>query len=109
MKDRTSFLLWSCLTTELFSAKREFGVSVMVIQVVEFSSGGSKLERVLPKNQHTLRKFLNFENWCDGEVSKSAYNLIFKNHRNLSQFSSLKNIDLVACFLFVKFFDNINL
>ena len=25
--------------------------------------GGTKLERVLPKNQHTQRKLLNFENW----------------------------------------------
>ena len=36
----------------------------MVIQVVEFSSGGKKLGRLLPKNQHTQRKSLNFENWC---------------------------------------------
>ena len=34
----------------------------MAIRVVEF----------LPKNQHTQRKLLNFENWIDGEVSKSA-------------------------------------
>ena len=32
--------------------------------------GGTKLERFLPKNQHTERKFLNFENWVNGEVSK---------------------------------------
>ena len=56
----------------------------------------TKLERFLPKNQHTQRKLLNFENWCNGEVSKSALiwlsKLIFyfKNHRNLSQFFSLK-------------------
>ena len=58
------------------------GVSVeelkgMAIWVVEFSNmgggrGGEKLERVLPKNQHTQRKLLNFENWVNGEVSKSA-------------------------------------
>ena len=40
---------------------------VMAIRVVEFSSGGIKLERFLPKNQHTQRKFLNFENWTNGE------------------------------------------
>ena len=44
----------------------------MAIRVVEFSSGGTKLERFLPKNQHTQRKLLNFENWVNGEVSKSA-------------------------------------
>jgi hypothetical protein len=28
-----------------------------------FQSGGTKLERFLPKNQHPQRKSLNFENW----------------------------------------------
>ena len=37
----------------------------MAIRVVEFSNGGTKLERFLPKNQHTQRK-LNFENWVNG-------------------------------------------
>ena len=32
--------------------------------------GGTKFERFLPKNQHTQRKLLNFENWGNGEVSK---------------------------------------
>ena len=35
-----------------------------------FQTGGTKLERFLPKNQHTQRKLLNFENWVNGEVSK---------------------------------------
>ena len=39
----------------------------MAIRVVEFSSGGIKLERFLPKNQNTQRKFMNFENWTNGE------------------------------------------
>ena len=34
---------------------------IMAIRVVEFSNG-TKLERFLPKNQHTQRKVLNFEN-----------------------------------------------
>ena len=42
----------------------------MAIWVVEFSNGGTKLERFLPKNQHTQRKLLNFENW---EVSKIGH------------------------------------
>ena len=32
-----------------------------------FQSGYIKLQRFLPKNQHTQRKFLNFENWTNGE------------------------------------------
>ena len=35
-----------------------------------FQTGGTNLERFLPKNQHTQRKLLNFENWVNGEVSK---------------------------------------
>ena len=31
---------------------------------------GVQLERFLPKNQHTQRKLLNFENWVNGEASK---------------------------------------
>ena len=30
-----------------------------------FKRGGTKLERLLPKNQHTQRKLLNFENWVN--------------------------------------------
>ena len=40
-----------------------------------FQTGGTKLERFLPKNQHTQRKSLNFENWVN-EVFK---NLSFKS------------------------------
>ena len=60
---------------------------IMVIQIVEFSSWGYKFGKFLPKNQHTQMKLLNFENWCNGEVSKSAKiwlsKSIFyvKNHR----------------------------
>ena len=35
-----------------------------------FQTGGTKLERFLPENQHTQRKLLNFENLVYGEVSK---------------------------------------
>ena len=42
----------------------------MTIQVVQFSSGGTKLEIFLPKKQHTQRKLLNFENWISFEKSE---------------------------------------
>ena len=45
----------------------------MAVRVVEISNGGYKLERFLPKNQHTQGKLLNFENWVNGEVSKIGY------------------------------------
>ena len=33
-----------------------------------FQTGCIKLERFLPKNQHTQRKVLNFENWTNGKL-----------------------------------------
>ena len=51
----------------------------MTIRVVEFSKGGTKLERFLPKNQHTQRKLMNFENWVNGVVSKNRR--YFRNKR----------------------------
>ena len=38
-----------------------------------FQTGGTKLERFLPKNQHNQRKSLNFEHWVNGEVSKIGH------------------------------------
>ena len=32
-----------------------------------FKTRDTKLERFLPKSQHTQRKLLNFENWTNGE------------------------------------------
>ena len=32
-----------------------------------FQTGDTKFEIFLPKNQHTQRKFLNFENWTNGK------------------------------------------
>ena len=88
----------------------------MAIQVVEFLNGGgcTKLERFLPKNQHTQRKLLNFENWCSGEVSKEP-KFDFQ-----SQFSMSKIIRIFLNFfveeyqfrstiLFMIFFDSVTL
>ena len=56
---------------ELEAGEKNFptliALSSMAIRVVEFfQMGGIKLERFLPKNQHTQRKLLNFENWISG-------------------------------------------
>ena len=50
----------------------------MAIWVVEFSSGGTKLERYLHKNQHTQRKLLNFEFWINCELSKIEHHFNYK-------------------------------
>ena len=49
-------------------------VGIMAIQVVEFSSGGTKLE-FFHKNQHTQRKLLNFDFWINGELSKIGHHV----------------------------------
>ena len=54
----------------------------MAIRVVEFSSGGTKLERFLPKNQHTQRKLLNFEDWVNGEVLKIGHQFSKESDRS---------------------------
>ena len=42
------------------------------VKLWSFQTRNTKLERFLPKNQHTQRKLLNFEFWINGELSKSA-------------------------------------
>ena len=45
----------------------------LAISVIEFKSRDIELEIFLPKNQHTQRKLLNFENWCSGQLSKIGH------------------------------------
>ena len=52
-------------------------------------TGGTKLDRFLPKNQHTQRKLLNFENWVSGDVSKNGH--------HFSKLSDLKNDIIKNC------------
>ena len=94
---------WLCKHSRLW----HYGLS-------SFSSRGTKLERFLPQDQHTQRKLLKLENWCSGEVSKSAKvwlsKSIFyvKKHRNLSQFFFIEKYQFRSTFLLLTFFDKIN-
>ena len=47
----------------------QYGLSI-------FQVGDTKLERFLPKNQHTQRKWLNLENLCSGELSNIGHHFI---------------------------------
>ena len=49
-----------------------------------FQTGDTKLERFLPKNQHTQRELLNFEFWINSELSKGAKIWLSKSSINLS-------------------------
>ena len=46
---------------------------VNTYRLLSFLAGGTKLERFLPKDQHIQRKLINFENWCNGKVSKIGH------------------------------------
>ena len=51
----------------------QFGWVAWQYGLWSFQTGGTKLERFLPKNQHTQRKLLNFEFWINGEMSKIGH------------------------------------
>ena len=74
----------------------------MAIPVVEFSNGGTKLERFLHKNQHTQRKLLNFEFWIDGELSKIGHH--FSNKKIIKKKLS-KNVNNKKCVPKLVFFN----
>jgi hypothetical protein len=67
------------------------GVHNMVVRVVKFSSGGTKVERFLPNNQNTKRKLLNFENWYSGELSKIGHHFSNKVIQKLMLSKNVKN------------------
>ena len=56
-----------------------------------FLMGDTKLERFLPKNPHTQRKLLNFENWVNGEVSKIRSHFRNKSHSILKLSKNVNN------------------
>ena len=72
--------------------------------------GCGDYERFLPKNQHTQRKLLNFENWVNGELSKSAKiglsKSVFygKNYPNLSQFFFIEEYQFRSTFFDIDIF-----
>ena len=72
-----------------------------------FQAEGTKFKRFVPKNQHTQRKLLNFENWVNGEVSKGAKiwlsKLIFyvRNYPNIFQPFFVKVYQFSGVFFFV--------
>jgi hypothetical protein len=53
---------------------RMSGRSIMAILVVEFSREGYKIRNIFwLKNNCSHVKSLNFDNWCNGEVSKIGH------------------------------------
>ena len=59
----TDFL---CITPTFWSFENASSLHIMALRVVGFLSWGYKIRNIFPKNQHTQRKLLYFENWVNG-------------------------------------------
>ena len=70
----------------------------MAIRVVEFSKGGTNLERFLPKNQHTQGKLLNFENWISGGLRSFQKLEFYKSIIFILPLTSLMNNEILVIF-----------
>ena len=84
---------------------------VWYYRLLNFQAGDKKLERFLNKLQHTQMKLLNFKNWCNEEVSKSALvwlsKSIFyvKNQRNPFHFLLLTFLSHFIIYINCPIFD----
>ena len=81
--DSVALILW--VKTEIGQRHKKQALSLLTSHSMpytlwqyglwSFHTEGTKLERFLPRNQHTQRKLLNFENWVNGEVSKIGHHV----------------------------------
>jgi hypothetical protein len=75
MQEKLENMIWSCnqaCKTLMYIRPNAHMYLLWCYGLSNFQAEGMKLEIFLPKIQQPQRKLLNFENWCDGEVSKSA-------------------------------------
>jgi hypothetical protein len=56
-----------------------------------FQTGGTKLEKILPKNQHTQMILLNFENWVNGRCQNLGIILVSKVIQKLTLSKNVNN------------------
>ena len=63
----------------------------MLGQILLKQAEDKKLEKFFPKNQHTQRKLLNFENWCCGKLSKIIHHFSNKLILKLMLSNNVKN------------------
>ena len=70
--EKLSSMNWIFILQKSISRLIFAGYTVWQYGLWSFQSEDTKLERFLPKNQHTQRKVLNFEFWINGKQSNSA-------------------------------------
>jgi hypothetical protein len=63
-----------------------------------FQTGGTKLERFLPKNQHTRRKLFNFENWISGDLRSFQKSEFLKSIIFIFSVKKIPQIEIMAKF-----------
>ena len=83
--------------TSLFSFLFSCIPSLWQYGLWSFQTGDTKLERFLPKNQHTQRKLLNFEFWINGELCQKVPKFDIQ-----SQFSMSKIIRIFLNSFFIE-------
>ena len=69
-----------------------------------FQTRGMKLERFLPKNQHTQRKSLNFENWISMGLRSFQKSEFQKSNISILPCTKLMNNEILVVFQCEKWF-----
>ena len=99
----------------MIAPQQPFFIHTMAIPVVEFSKKGYKIRKVFVKKLTYPKEIIEFCIWCNRScqiVPKFDFQSQFFMSKiigwNLSQFFSLKNINLGTHFLLLTFFDNID-
>ena len=65
-----------------------------------FQTGDTKLERFLPKNQHTHRKLLNFGFWINGKLSNIRHQFSIKKFEKMILSNNVNNKKCAPKFVF---------
>ena len=64
--------MWNCEFRVSYRLILRYAYLLLQHGLWSFQTGDTKLERFLPKNHNIQRKWLNFDFWINGELSKSA-------------------------------------
>ena len=76
----------------------QFDLEVWQYRLWSFQTRGMKLERFLPKNQHTQRKSLNFENWISMGLRSFQKSEFQKSNISILPCTKLMNNEILVVF-----------
>ena len=84
-------IYWVCTVVLLHVINEEMSRSSFALlhiwqyRLWNFQTRGTKLERCLPKNQHTQKKLLNFENWINRGLRSLKSQLFSSSQKKILQ------------------------